>query len=191
MTEWQHGDVRIQLVDGDIADQDTEAVTTAAHWRLNGGNGTDGTIHSKGGRSIIEECRKIGGCPIGDAVVTRGGSLPAKFVIHAVGPVWDTEKDEDQTKRLLKSAYLNTMKRAAEIGVKSLSIPAISTGAFAVPFAWAIPIAVGSVLDFLDGEESDLEIVRHVVYTREFRSVADDFRKEIDSQIECRRRSRR
>lgn len=187
MTEWQYRGVSIQLADGDIAEQDTDAVTTAAHWRLNGGNGTDGTIHSKGGKSIIEKCRKIGGCPIGDAVVTGAGDLRAKYVIHAVGPVWDTEKDEGQTKSLLKSAYFNTMKRAAEIDVKSVSIPAISTGAFAVPFAWAIPIAVGTVLDFIDHEESDLRIVRHVVYSRETESIEEMFRSEIELQIERRR----
>ena len=190
MIEWEYRGVTIQLADGDIAEQDTEAVTTAAHWRLNGGNGTDGTIHSKGGLSIIEECRKIGGCPIGDAVVTGAGDLAAKFVIHAVGPVWSTEQEEGATKVLLKAAYLNTMKRATEIGVKSVSIPAISTGAFAVPFAWAVPIAVGTVFDFLDCEESPLEIVRHVVYTREVETVEDMFRAEIEEQLERREASR-
>ena len=186
MIEWQYNGVRVQLADGDIAEQDTEAVTTAAHWRLNGGNGTDGTIHAKGGTSIIEECRKIGGCPIGDAVVTGAGDLAARYVIHAVGPVWDTEKDERLTKLLLRAAYQNTMRRAAEIGVKSVSIPAISTGAFAVPFDWAIPIAVRTVLDFLDKEDSSLEIVRHVVYTREQESVEAKFKAEIDAEIERR-----
>ena len=109
MIEWPYREKTIQLVDGDIADQKTEAVTTAAHWRLNGGTGTDGTIHTKGGNTILEECRAIGGCPIGDAVVTGAGELHANYVIHAVGPVYDTEKDEAQIKSLLKSAYLNTM----------------------------------------------------------------------------------
>ena len=188
MTEWQYKGVTLQLADGDIAEQDTEAVTTAAHWRLNGGKGTDGTIHSKGGTAIIEECREIGGCPIGDAVVTGAGNLSAKFVIHAVGPVWSTEQDEGNTKSLLRAAYLNTLKRAAEISVKSVSIPSISTGAFAVPFAWAIPIAVEAVFDFLDAEESSLKIIRHVVYTREVESVEQMFRAEIESQLQSRRR---
>jgi len=188
MTEWQYCGVALQLADGDIAEQDTEAVTTAAHWRLNGGNGTDGTIHAKGGKAIIEECRKIGGCPIGDAVVTGAGNLQAKYVIHTVGPVWDTEKDETQTKRLLESAYLNTMRRATEIGVKSVSIPSISTGAFAVPFEWAVPIAIGTVLDFLEQEASPLEIVRHVVYTREVEAVKRMFCSEIERQLDLRRR---
>ena len=159
---------------------------TAAHWRLNGGTGTDGTIHFKGGKSIIEECRQIGGCPIGDAVVTGAGELSAKYVIHAVGPVFDTEQDERRVKSLLKSTYLNTMKRAAEVQVKSVSIPAISTGAFAVPHKWAVPIAVGTVFHFLDEEDSTLEAVRHVVYTKEFKPIEQAFRSEIQSQIEVR-----
>lgn len=185
---WQYQGVEIQLADGDIAEQDTEAVTTAAHWRLNGGNGTDGTIHAKGGPSILQACREIGGCPIGDAVVTHGGNLSATYVIHAVGPVWDTEKDERQTKQLLESAYTSTLQRAAEIGVTSVSIPAISTGAFAVPFEWAIPIAVAGVFDFLDTNDSDhsLKIIRHVTYTREFESVDQWFKKEIEAQLAIR-----
>ncbi len=181
--EWEYRGVAVQLVDGDIAEQDTEAVATAAHWRLNGGNGTDGTIHAKGGPSIIEACRKIGGCPIGDAVVTGAGNLPARFVIHAVGPVWDTEGDEANTKSLLRSAYWNTLKRATEKEVESVSIPAISTGAFAVPIDWAVPIAVSTVFDYLDREESSLKLVRHVVYTREFESIDERFRAEIEAQF--------
>src|SRR5215469_17742205 len=84
----QIGKTTLCLTTGDIADQETDAVVTAAHWRLNKGNGTDGTIHTKGGPKIYEECRQIGGCPIGDAVITTGGNLKARHVIHAVGPVW-------------------------------------------------------------------------------------------------------
>src|SRR5258708_27903388 len=87
-TETKIGKKLLRLVTGDIAAQDTDAVVTAAHWRLNKGAGTDGTIHTKGGPAIYAECRKIGGCPIGDAVITTGGNLKARYVIHAVGPVW-------------------------------------------------------------------------------------------------------
>ena len=186
MKEWLYRQVRIQLVDGDIAEQDTEAVTTAAHWRLNAGTGTDGTIHTKGGPTILEACRQIGGCPIGDAVVTSAGKLRARYIIHAVGPVWNTEQDEEQTKRLLCMAYENTLKRVAELKVKSVSIPAISTGAFAMSVAWAVPIAVNTVFDFLDQHEGPLELVRHVVYTKEIAKIDAAFRKEIDSQIRQR-----
>lgn len=186
MKSWTYRDVCIQLADGDIAEQDTEAVTTAAHWKLNGGNGTDGTIHAKGGPSILEECRQIGGCPIGDAVVTGAGDLAARYVIHAVGPVNSMDWDERQIKSLLRAAYDNTLKRAAEVEVKSVSIPAISTGAFAVPLEWAVPIAVGTVFDFLDREPSSLDLVRHVVYTREVETMGDQFEEEIERQLAAR-----
>jgi hypothetical protein len=86
--ETKIGKTVLRLVTGDIADQETDAVVTAAHWRLNKGAGTDGTIHTKGGPQIYDECRKLGSCPIGDAVITTGGMLKARHVIHAVGPVW-------------------------------------------------------------------------------------------------------
>src|SRR5688572_33471496 len=86
--ETRIGSTTLRLVTGDIAEQDTDAVVTAAHWRLNKGTGTDGTIHSKGGPAIYEECKRIGGCPMGDAEITTGENLKARYVIHAVGPVW-------------------------------------------------------------------------------------------------------
>src|SRR5579859_1600135 len=93
--ETQIGSAVLRLVTGDIADQDTDAVVTAAHWRLNKGAGTDGTIHTKRGPKIYEECQKIGGCPIGDAVITTGGNLKARHVIHAIGPVWQGGAEEE------------------------------------------------------------------------------------------------
>src|SRR2546428_498922 len=119
----QIGKTTLRLVTGDIADQDTDAVVTAAHWRLNKGTGTDGTIHTKGGPRIYEECRKIGGCPIGDAVITTGGDLTARHVIHAVGPVW-RGGDEDEP-ALLASAYRRSLEVAAENKLRSISVPFI------------------------------------------------------------------
>src|SRR5437667_12316984 len=91
------GTTRLELVEGDIADQDTDAVVTAAHWDLAGGQGTDGSIHFKAGPLLLEECRRIGGCPMGDAVITGGYNLKALYVIHAVGPVYEegSEQEED------------------------------------------------------------------------------------------------
>src|SRR5712691_353094 len=122
------GKTTLRLVTGDIADQDTDAVVTAAHWRLNKGTGTDGAIHTKGGPKIYEECRRIGGCPIGDAVITTGGKLKARHVIHTVGPVW-RNGDEDEPK-LLASAYRRSLEVAVQNGLRSISFPSISTGAF-------------------------------------------------------------
>lgn len=156
---------KLRLVTGDIAEQDTEAVVTAAHWRLNKGNGTDGTIHTKGGPAIYEECKKIGGCPIGDAVITTGGNLRAKYVIHAVGPVWRGGDEEEP--KLLASAYRRTLQVAVKNGIKSISIPSISTGAFVYPIRLAAPIAVKTVVGFIENEPHSLAEVRLVLYTRE------------------------
>jgi O-acetyl-ADP-ribose deacetylase (regulator of RNase III) len=159
------GKTRLRLVTGDIAEQDTDAVVTAAHWRLNKGAGTDGTIHTKGGPRIYEECRKIGGCPIGDAVITTGGNLRAKFVIHAVGPVW--HGGDEGEPNLLASAYKRSLQVAQQKGLKSVSIPSISTGAFGYPIRLAAPIAVRAAVGFLEQEQHGLEEVRLVLYTRE------------------------
>src|SRR3954470_18983080 len=159
------GNTTLRLTTGDIADQDTDAVVTAAHWRLNKGNGTDGTIHTKGGPKIYEECRRIGGCPIGDAVITAGGNLKARHVIHAVGPVW-RGGDEDEPK-LLASAYRRSLQVAAQHQLHSISIPSISTGAFAYPIRLAAPIALKTIIQFLETGPHCLDEVRVVLYTRE------------------------
>lgn len=155
----------LRLVTGDIADQDTDAVVTAAHWRLNKGNGTDGTIHTKGGPKIYEECRCIGGCPIGDAVITTGGDLKARHVIHAVGPVW--RGGEEHEPELLASAYRRSLQVAAQNQLHSISIPSISTGAFIYPIRLAAPIALKTIIQFLETEQHNLDEVRMVLYTRE------------------------
>jgi O-acetyl-ADP-ribose deacetylase (regulator of RNase III) len=159
------GNTMLRLVTGDIAEQDTDAVVTAAHWRLNKGNGTDGTIHTKGGPRIYEECRRIGGCPIGDAVITTGGNLKARHVIHAVGPVWRGGDEEEP--ELLASAYRRSLEVAVENGLHSISIPSISTGAFVYPVRLAAPIALGTIIEFLRTAQHTLEEVRMVLYSRE------------------------
>src|SRR5437762_10972368 len=159
------GKTTLRLVTGDIADQDTDAVVTAAHWRLDKGTGTDGTIHTKGGPRIYEECRKIGGCPIGDAVITTGGDLKARHVIHAVGPVW-RGGDEDEPE-LLASAYRRSLEVAVQNHLRSISFPSISTGAFGYPLKLAAPIALRTIVEFLKKREHSLEEVRMVLYERE------------------------
>lgn len=159
------GKTTLRLVTGDIADQDTDAVVTAAHWRLNKGTGTDGTIHTKGGPKIYEECRRIGGCPIGDAVITTGGDLKARYVIHAVGPVW--HGGDEQEPQLLASAYRRSLQVAVEHHLRSISFPSISTGAFAYPMRLAAPIALKTIIEFLAKERHNLNEVRLVLYTRE------------------------
>src|SRR5882724_5757917 len=159
------GNTTLRLVTGDIAEQETEAVVTAAHWRLNKGNGTDGTIHTKGGPTLYEECQRIGGCPIGDAVITGGCNLKARYVIHAVGPVW--RGGDESEPELLASAYRRSLQVAVEHGLQSISFPSISTGAFVYPIRLAAPIALKTIIEFLEKEKHSLDEVRMVLYTRE------------------------
>lgn len=164
-TKTKIGKTTLSLVTGDIAEQETEAVVTAAHWRLNKGMGTDGTIHSKGGPRIYEECRRIGGCPIGDAVITTGGDLKARHVIHSVGPVW--RGGDEREPELLASAYLRSLQVAVQHGLHSISFPSISTGAFVYPIRLAAPIALRTIIEFLEREQHNLDEVRMVLYVRE------------------------
>ena len=171
------GNTTLRLVTGDIAEQDTDAVVTAAHYRLNKGAGTDGTIHTKGGPRIYEECRRIGACPIGGAVITTGGNLKARHVIHAVGPVW-RGGDEDEPK-VLASAYRRSLQVAVENGLHSISIPSISTGAFGYPLRLAAPIALKTIIEFLEKEHS-LKEVRMVLYNREQDTAYELFAQELE-----------
>src|SRR3989449_1103352 len=114
------GASRLELVEGDITRQDTDAIVNAANSGLRGGGGVDGAIHRAGGPSIMEECRKIGGCPTGEAVVTPAGRLPAKYVFHAVGPIYSGSLDDQ---RLLTSAYQSCLNLAEKHQVKSIAFP--------------------------------------------------------------------
>jgi O-acetyl-ADP-ribose deacetylase (regulator of RNase III) len=178
------GQTTLRLVVGDIAEQDTDAVVTAAHWRLNKGNGTDGTIHSKGGPAIYEECRRIGGCPIGDAVITTGGNLKARHVIHAVGPVW--RGGDEHEPELLASAYRRSLQVAAQHGLRSISIPSISTGAFVYPIRLAAPVALNAIIQFLEREQHNLKEVRMVLYTREDDQAYSVFATALDQILSPR-----
>jgi O-acetyl-ADP-ribose deacetylase (regulator of RNase III) len=156
---------RLELVEGDIADQDTDAIVTAAHWDLLGGQGTDGSVHFKAGPRLLDACRAIGGCPIGGAVITDGFDLPARYVIHAVGPVYETG-DEFEIE-LLEGAYRSALELAQEHGLRSVAFPAISTGAFVFPMQEAADIALRTLIAFLKREKHSLELVRIVLYPRE------------------------
>src|SRR6185436_5232322 len=175
---------RLRLVTGDIAEQDTEAVVTAAHWRLNKGTGTDGTIHSKGGPRIYEECLRIGGCPIGDAVITTGGDLKARHVIHAVGPVW--RGGDEHEPELLASAYRRSLEVAVQHGLRSISFPSISTGAFVYPIRLAASVALRTVVEFVERERHSLIEVRMVLYTREDDKAYTVFAEALERIVSAR-----
>jgi len=168
------------LVEGDITREETDAIVNAANSRLMGGAGVDGAIHRAGGPSIMAECRKIGGCPTGQAVITTGGDLKAKYVIHTVGPIYQggTKGEAD----LLKSAYLSSLKLASAKGLKSIAFPAISTGAYAYPLNEAAHIALKTAIDYLR-ERSDIELIRFVLFGRK---TYDTFWEELKKLIQTR-----
>jgi O-acetyl-ADP-ribose deacetylase (regulator of RNase III) len=160
------GGAILELVEGDITNQDTEAIVNAANPSLLGGGGVDGAIHRAGGPEILAECRKLGGCDTGDAKITTGGRLRARHVIHTVGPVYWREGAE-RAAELLASAYQRSLEVAAENGVRSVAFPSISTGAYGYPMDEAAPIALQTVMDYLAAqEETELELVRFVLYGR-------------------------
>jgi O-acetyl-ADP-ribose deacetylase (regulator of RNase III) len=139
---------RIIVVEGDITKQAVDAIVNAANTTLLGGGGVDGAIHRAGGPRLLEECRALGGCPTGQAKMTKGHNLPAKWVIHTVGPVWHGgSRGEDE---LLASCYRTSLALAAEKSVRTVAFPAISTGVYGFPFARATAIAVREVRIFLE-----------------------------------------
>ncbi|MGD0273208.1 MAG: O-acetyl-ADP-ribose deacetylase [Gaiellaceae bacterium] len=139
---------RIELDLGDITKEKVDAIVNAANSGLRGGGGVDGAIHHAGGPQIMEECRKIGYCAPGDAVVTGAGRLPARFVIHAVGPVWEGGRDDEEL--LLASCHERALELAREHGCLIVTFPAISTGAYGYPPELAAPVALGATIEALE-----------------------------------------
>ena len=152
---------RLELVEGDITEQDTEAIVNAANPTLLGGGGVDGAIHRAAGPKLLEECRTLGGCQTGDAKITKGYRLKAKYVIHTVGPVY--HRDGPRAPELLASAYRRSLEVASENNVRSVAFPSISTGAYGYPMEEAAPIALRTVIDYLK-THTDIELVRFVLY---------------------------
>jgi O-acetyl-ADP-ribose deacetylase (regulator of RNase III) len=140
-------DPRIEIVDGDITAMDVDAVVNAANTFLRGGGGVDGAIHRAAGPELLEECKTIGGCPVGEACVTRGYALPARWVVHAVGPVWRGGRQGEDD--VLASAYRNSLVAAVEHGARTVAVPLISTGAYGYPLERACRIAFREIDSFL------------------------------------------
>jgi O-acetyl-ADP-ribose deacetylase len=155
--EFKVGKATLQLVMGDITDVEVDGIVNAANSTLMGGGGVDGAIHQKGGPRILEECKRIretewpDGLPTGKAVITSGGELKAKYVIHTVGPVWFGGLHIEA--ELLKQTYRNTLKLAKSKGLKTIAFPSISTGAYGYPIEEASRIALVTVKAFLEKEE--------------------------------------
>ena len=157
------GGAKLELVEGDITRQDTEAIVNAANSSLLGGGGVDGAIHRAGGPKILEECRQIGGCPTGEARLTTGGNLKAAYVIHTVGPIYQGGGHREA--ELLASCYRESLKLASSKGLTSLAFPAISIGAYGYPLTEAARIAIKTVLDYLT-QHQEIRLVRFVLFGR-------------------------
>jgi len=159
---------RIVVKVGDITLEDTDAIVNAANSTLLGGGGVDGAIHARGGTQILEECRKIrrekfpGGLPTGEAVITSGGNLDAKFVIHTVGPIYGLSQNKDE--QLLENCYKNCLSLAVENNLQTIAFPSISTGAFAYPKHEAAKISSRAIKDFLT-ENKSIKQIRLVFFS--------------------------
>jgi O-acetyl-ADP-ribose deacetylase (regulator of RNase III) len=155
---------RIEIQKGDITKLKVDAIVNAANTSLLGGGGVDGAIHRGAGPELLEFNKKLGGCKTGDAKISPGFNLPAKFIIHTVGPVWDGEKNNEGT--LLANCYKNSLKLAVENKIKTIAFPAISTGVYHFPLDKATKIAVTEVKKFLERNES-IEKVIYVCFDEE------------------------
>lgn len=159
---------KISFVKGDITQQRTDAIVNAANSGLLGGGGVDGAIHRAAGPKLDEECRKIGGCPTGQAVITSGGNLKAKYVIHTVGPIWHGGGHNEAN--LLASCYKNSLKLAEENGIKTIAFPSISTGAYGYPVEQAAHIAVKTVSDYLKDNTAIEEVIFVLFSDRDYQT---------------------
>ncbi|MFN3411764.1 MAG: O-acetyl-ADP-ribose deacetylase [Exilispira sp.] len=148
---------RIEIYKGDITDLKVDAIVNAANTSLLGGGGVDGAIHRKAGKELLEECKRLGGCETGQAKITKGFNLPAKFVIHTVGPVYkDGNHGEHQ---LLKNCYINSLKIAGEMKMNTIAFSAISTGVYRYPKQEACIIALESTLNFLSQNDYPKKVI--------------------------------
>ncbi|SFV28219.1 O-acetyl-ADP-ribose deacetylase [Thermoflavifilum thermophilum] len=167
---------KIHVVQGDITRLQVDAIVNAANSSLLGGGGVDGAIHRAAGPELLEACRKIGGCPTGEARITPGFRLPARYVIHAVGPVWRGGKHGEA--ELLASCYRHSLQLAADHGLKQIAFPAISTGAYGYPFEEASRIAIRTVKEWLQTHDKIEEVYFVLFSNHHYQTFLQLFQEE-------------
>lgn len=169
---------KIELIAGDITTLRVDAIVNAANSRLAGGGGVDGAIHRAAGPKLDEECRKIGGCPTGEARITQGYELPADYVIHTVGPVW--QGGDHHERELLANCYRNSLKLADENDCRTIAFPSISTGVYGYPADQADRVALETIRDYLKNEETGIEKVTLVAFGEQ---ALDEYRQAYDEVL--------
>lgn len=162
MMQAMFGQTSVELVRGDITQQQVDAIVNAANTSLRGGSGVDGAIHAAAGPQLLAETRLLDGCATGEAKITKGYRLPARFVIHAVGPVYRGGRQGEA--ELLAAAHRNSLLRADEHQLKQIAFPAISTGVYGYPVDLAATVALGEVKRYVTSEATGIELVRFVLW---------------------------
>ena len=157
----------VELVDGNIVDQDVDAIVNAANSSLLGGGGVDGAVHRAAGPELLAECRTLGYCPTGQARITKGYRLKARHVIHAVGPVYRRQPHDAE---LLASAYRSSLQLASQHGIATIAFPAISTGIYGYPLGEAAPVALRTIKEYLEAHP-EIQLVRLVMWDRATRAA--------------------
>ena len=168
---------RIKIIHGDITRVEVDAIVNAANTSLLGGGGVDGAIHRAAGPELLTECRKLGGCKTGEAKITKGYNLPAGYVIHTVGPVWQGGSSGEN--ELLASCYRNSMNLAAENGIRTIAFPSISTGAYRFPVKRAARIAMLEITDFIENNTN-----MHKVFVVCFDEMTLKTYEEVEKELE-------
>lgn len=168
MIKFKLYNTEIQIIEGDITKIQSDAIVNAANASLMGGGGVDGAIHTAGGQDILNDCKKIiarvGSLPTGEAVITTAGKLPAKHVIHTVGPIWHGGHDNEDEK--LKLCYIHSLEKTDNNGLRSVSFPAISTGVYKFPKERAAEIAMNSVNEYLTNKDSKIDTIKFVLFSK-------------------------
>ncbi len=167
---------RLEIIQGDITKQQVDAIVNAANNSLLGGGGVDGAIHRAAGPGLLEECRRLNGCPTGEAKITKGYNLPAKWVIHTVGPIWRGGNNGED--KLLACCYRNSLKLAVQYPIKTIAFPSISTGVYRFPVERAAGIALTEIKNFLRGDNK-LEKVIMVAFSAKDHQTYQRVLKEI------------
>jgi O-acetyl-ADP-ribose deacetylase (regulator of RNase III) len=170
--------VSIVLQQGNIVDIEADAIVNAANAALAGGGGVDGAIHRAGGPSIMQECRKIGGCPTGSAVATGAGNLKAKYVFHAVGPIYRAHGNKEQ---LLAATYRSCLDLAEQHQCKNIAFPSISTGAYGYPVHLAAPIALGTIIEHIK-QPTSLQRIMFVLFDKKTYDAYEQVLKNISAE---------